>query len=258
MYKGHSSPHKGHVTKPKPFGASGHSNSSGGFQKSTSTGYNAKPHTEQKPSTTSSGSKSHYFNNPRTGDVCYYCKKPGHILANCHLRAKHREREQNEASVQLVSTLSSQVTEGQVSTTEVQKSPEVDPRFEGHCSLVTIVRPDLTRSDVRFHEILSAWKFQWNIAWKFHENFKKISVRRICHKRHKLKYVNCLLSIMCLCQYSYDDFPLTVHINCDWQCLCVYLPMRWRYETVFRVETYFDFQYEHLLLYSSFIPDFTC
>ena len=30
-----------------------------------------------------------------------------------------------------------------------------------------------TISDVRFHEILSAWKFQWNIAWKFHENFKK-------------------------------------------------------------------------------------
>ena len=75
-------------------------------------------------------------------------------------------------------------------------------------------------SDVRFHEILSAWKFQWNIAWKFHENFKKISIRRISHKRHELKYVNCLLSIMCLCQYSYDDFPLTVHINCDWQCLC--------------------------------------
>ena len=52
MYKGHSSPSKGHVTKSKPYGASGHSNSSGGFQKSTSTGYYAKPHTEQKPSTT--------------------------------------------------------------------------------------------------------------------------------------------------------------------------------------------------------------
>ena len=50
-----------------PFGASGHSNSSGGFQKSTSTGYYAKPHTEQKPSTTSSGPKGNYFN-PRTGD----------------------------------------------------------------------------------------------------------------------------------------------------------------------------------------------
>ena len=67
----------------------------------------------------------------------------------CQLRAKQREREQKEPSVQLVSTLSSQVTEGQVSTTVVQKSQEVDPGFEGHCSLVTIVRPDLTRHIVR-------------------------------------------------------------------------------------------------------------
>ena len=66
----------------------------------------------------------------------------------CQLRAR-REREQKEASVQLVSILSSQVTEGQVSTTVVQKSQEVDPRFEGHCSLVTIVRPDHIRRIVR-------------------------------------------------------------------------------------------------------------
>ena len=33
IYKGHGSPSKGHVTKPKSFRASGHSNSSGGFQK---------------------------------------------------------------------------------------------------------------------------------------------------------------------------------------------------------------------------------
>ena len=69
-------------------------------------------------------------------------------MANCQLRGK-REREQKEASVQLVSTLSSQVNEGQVSTTVVQKSQEVDPRFEGHCSLVTSVRPDHTRHIVR-------------------------------------------------------------------------------------------------------------
>jgi len=51
--------------------------------------------------------------------------------------------------VQLVSTLSSQVTQGQVSSTVVQKPQEVDPRFEGHCSLVTLVRPDHTRHIVR-------------------------------------------------------------------------------------------------------------
>ena len=72
-------------------------------------------------------------------------------------------------------------------------------------------------------------KYCMKISWEFQ---KKISIRRISHKHHKLKYMNCLLSIMCLCQYSYDDFPLTVvHINCDWQCLCVYLPMRWGYES---------------------------
>ena len=59
------------------------------------------------------------------------------------------DREQREALVHLVSTLSSQVTEGQVSTIVVQKSQEVDPRFEGHCSLVTIVRPDHIRRIVR-------------------------------------------------------------------------------------------------------------
>jgi len=32
VYKGHGSPSKGHVTKPKTFGASGHSNSSGAFR----------------------------------------------------------------------------------------------------------------------------------------------------------------------------------------------------------------------------------
>jgi len=57
IYRCHSSPSKGHVTKPKPYGATGHSNSSGGFQKSTSTGYNAKPHTEQKPLATTAGNK---------------------------------------------------------------------------------------------------------------------------------------------------------------------------------------------------------
>jgi len=63
-------------------------------------------------------------------------------MANCRrLRAK---RKQKEAPVQLVSTLSSQVTQGQVSSTMVQKSQEADPHFEGHCSLVTLVRPDHT------------------------------------------------------------------------------------------------------------------
>jgi len=57
IYKGHGSASKGHVTKPKTFGASGHSNSSGDFPKTTSFGHNARPHTQQKPSATTVGHK---------------------------------------------------------------------------------------------------------------------------------------------------------------------------------------------------------
>ena len=85
--------------------------------------------------------------NYKAVDVCYYCKAPGHIMPSCRkLRAK---REQKEAPVHLVSTLPSQVTQGQVNSTVVQKPQEVDPQFEGHCSLVTLVRPDHTRHIVR-------------------------------------------------------------------------------------------------------------
>jgi len=148
IYKGHGSPSKGHVTKPKTFGATGHSNSGGGFKKSTSTGYNAKPHTEQKPSATTAGNKfTTQRDRERPLGICFYCKKHGDILLSCRLR--HVEREQKEAPVHLVSTLPCQVTQVQVSTTVVQKSQEVDPRFEGHCSLVTLVRPDHTRHIVR-------------------------------------------------------------------------------------------------------------
>ena len=75
--KGHGSPSKGHVTKPKPFGASGHSNTSGGFQKSTSFGHNAKPHTEQKPSATSSAKFDLFMRMKRHLDYVSIVKKVG-------------------------------------------------------------------------------------------------------------------------------------------------------------------------------------
>jgi len=110
VYKGHESS-KGHVTKPKQFGASGHSNTSGGFQKTTYFGHNAKPHTEQKPSATTAGNKFTQRESERALGVCFYCKKRGHIMSVCPaLRAK---REQKEAPVHLLSTLFSQVTECQ-------------------------------------------------------------------------------------------------------------------------------------------------
>jgi len=57
IYKGRGSPSKGHVAKPKSFGESGHSNSSGGFRESTLFGQSATPHTGEKPSATIAGTK---------------------------------------------------------------------------------------------------------------------------------------------------------------------------------------------------------
>jgi len=131
IYKGHESNSKAHAIKPTSFGESGRSTTSGGFHKSNLFGQNAKPHTEQKPSATSTSSKVNHYDNHKAVDVCYYCKTPWHIRANC--RKLCAKREHKEAPVQLVSTLSSQVTEGQVNSTIVQKPQEVDPRFEGHC-----------------------------------------------------------------------------------------------------------------------------
>jgi len=53
-----------------------------------------KPHTEQKPSAPSSSSKANYVENHKAVDVCYYYKKPGHVLANCRtIRAKREQKE---------------------------------------------------------------------------------------------------------------------------------------------------------------------
>jgi len=68
-------------------------------------------------------------------------------MSQCPKRWARQELE--DVPVQLVSTAPSQVTQGQVSSTVVQKPQEVDPRFEGHCSLVTLVRPDHSRHIVR-------------------------------------------------------------------------------------------------------------
>jgi len=147
IYKGHGSPSKGHVTKPKSFGASEYSKRSGGFQKSTSFGHNAKPHTEQKPSATSSSAKFDHFAEEKALGLCLHCRKRGHRMSNCPKRRARQE--QDDVPVQLVSTVPSPVTQGHVDSTVVQKPQEVDPRFEGHCSLVTLIRPDHSRHVVR-------------------------------------------------------------------------------------------------------------
>jgi len=142
IYKGHGSPSKGHVTKPKTFGAYGHSNSSGGFQKSTSFGHNAKPHTEQKPSATSSAKFDRFADEKALG-LCFHCKKRGHIMSDCPQRRARLE--QDDVPVQLVSTVPLPVTQSHANSTVVQKPQEVDPRFEGHrpdhsCHIVRALR----------------------------------------------------------------------------------------------------------------------
>ena len=97
VYKGHGSPSIGHVTKPKSFGASEHSSTSGGFQKTTSFGHNAKPHTEQNPSATTARTKfATQRERDRTLGVCFYCKKPGHILSSCSTLRAEREQKMSQ------------------------------------------------------------------------------------------------------------------------------------------------------------------
>jgi len=140
IYKGHGSPSKGHATKPKSFGESGRSNTSAGFQK-TSFSYNAKPHDEQKSSSaTSSSAIFDRFAEERVQGLCFFYKKPGHIKFKCPKRRAGQE--QDDVPVQLVSTVSSPVTQGHVDSSMAHKPHEVDPRFAGQCSLVTLIRPD--------------------------------------------------------------------------------------------------------------------
>jgi len=148
VYKGQESSSKGHVTKPKSFGESERSNTSAGFQKTTSFGHNAKPYGEQKSSSTSStcSAKFDRFAEEKALGLCFRCRKPGHRMSNCLKRRARQELE--DVPVQLVSTAPSPVTEGRVDSTAVQKPQEMDPRF-GHCSLVTLLRPDNSRHIVR-------------------------------------------------------------------------------------------------------------
>jgi len=65
-------------------------------------------------------------------------------MSSC--RKRRTGRDHKEAPVQLVSSPS---TQGHVDNAVVLKPKEVDPRFEGHCSLVTLIRPDQSRQIIR-------------------------------------------------------------------------------------------------------------
>ena len=82
------------------FGESGRSNSSVGFQNTIAFSRNTKADDDRKPTATSTSSK---FNHSDRG-ISFYCKKPVHIVSNCPWL--HAKRQQKDAAVQLVSTLS--------------------------------------------------------------------------------------------------------------------------------------------------------
>ena len=99
------------------------------------------PSSPPKPSSSFTGQ-------PRSKVICYYCKKPGHVMATCHKRlAKlsgvHNQHQGNNAGnqgnpIQLVHT-------EQPRTLVV----EVDPRFKSHCVNAVLIRPDKTSYSVQ-------------------------------------------------------------------------------------------------------------
>jgi len=74
------------------------------------------------------------------GILCHYCKRPGHILANCRRRlAKLSGKISEEAPVQLVSTLLKPQVVDIPKALLSQKDPSPDPRFERHCIYADLV-----------------------------------------------------------------------------------------------------------------------
>ena len=145
--KGHDYYTKGHGFKPKSFGDSGRGNFNAGAQKNGSFHRDTTGPEGNKSSYTSANSKANSTRTEKPNVFCYYCKNPGHILPNCPKR--RQKHESKDTPVQLVSTLTSSDTQGHRVTAVVSKSQKVDPRYEGHCSLVTLVRPDLSRHIIR-------------------------------------------------------------------------------------------------------------
>ena len=83
--------------------------------------------------------------------VCHYCKKPGHILANCRKRLdKLSGKTSEEAPVHLVSTLSKpQAVDVVPDAVFPQKEPSPNPRFERHCIQADLIKPDASSKRVR-------------------------------------------------------------------------------------------------------------
>ena len=131
---------KGHEFKPKFSAESGRSNLNAGTQNPSSVSHAFKVQNEQKPSAANAKYKSSSSGFDKLRVVCYYCKKPGHIMSNCTRRlAKQTSKE--DSTVHLVSTFTSPHSEGLADSAVAPKQQEVGLRFKDHCCQVTLIGP---------------------------------------------------------------------------------------------------------------------
>jgi len=141
--KGHDYYTKSHGFKPKSFGDLGRGNFNAGAQKNGSFDSFYRDTTGPEGNKSSYTSANSEANSTRTDSVTIV-----KTLDTFCLTARN-DGKNKDAPVQLVSTLTSSDTQGHRVTAVVSKSQKVDPRYEGHCSLVTLVRPDLSRHIIR-------------------------------------------------------------------------------------------------------------
>jgi len=85
--------------------------------------------------------------------MCYYCKKPGHILAHCKKRLAKLSGASTSfdaAPVQLISTVPCHQTDQLVPDSVVKSGQAfpVEPGFAQHCVTATLVRPDCSQKTV--------------------------------------------------------------------------------------------------------------
>jgi len=125
---------KGHEFKPKFSAESGRSNLNTGTQNPSSISRASNVQNEQKPSAANTKYKSSSSGFDKTRVVCYYCKKPGHIMSNCTRRLA-KQTSKKDSTVHLVSTFTSPHSEGLADSAVAPKPQEVDPRFKDHALL---------------------------------------------------------------------------------------------------------------------------
>ena len=81
--------------------------------------------------------------------VCYHCKKPGHVMANCRQRLAQLSANVEEKPVQLVI---SPPVKSQDSHPFPKTYPEVkgvDPRYQKHCVSAQLISPDKSNRTVK-------------------------------------------------------------------------------------------------------------